>query len=176
MPTSVTIPLASLQLRNTTLFLVRHADVLAGTNPHLSAVGQARANELIRVLGGTGIAGIYASEFVRTKETAQPLATHLGLTVKVINAAASTALVQDIRASHLGHSVLIVGHSDTLPEIISQCGGPQVPAIAPAEFDRLYVLTMTQLRKATIQTPPLAVRVPERGICTVLPLKYGAAT
>jgi hypothetical protein len=69
-----------------------------------------------------------------------------------------------------------VGHSDTIPEIIGQCGGPQVPAIAPAEFDRLYVLTMTQLRKATIQAPPLAVRVPERGSCTVLPLKYGAAT
>ena len=174
MPTSVTIPPASLQLRNTTLFLVRHADVLVGTNPHLNAAGQTRANELIRVLGGTGIVGIYASEFVRTQETARPLATHLGLAVKVINAAASTAVVQDIRAHHLGQSVLIVGHSDTIPEIISLCGGPQFPAIAPAEFDRLFVVTMTQLRKASIQAPPLVVRVPERGICTVLPLKYGA--
>jgi len=176
MPTSVTIPPASLQLANTTLFLVRHADVLAGTNPHLSAAGQARAHELDRVLGGTGIAAIYASEFTRTQETAQPLAASLGLTVKVLGAGSPAAIVQDTRTNHPGHTVLVVGHSDTIPEIIGLCGGPQIPAIAPTEFDRLYVLTMTQLRKASLQAPPLTVRVPERGISTLLPLKYGAAS
>ena len=177
MPTNsvrATIPPASLKIRNTTVFLVRHADVQAGTNPHLNAAGQARANELIRVLGLTGIVDIYASEFVRTQETAQPLAAHLGLTVKVKNAADPAAVVQDIRAHRLGQTVLIVGHSNTLPEIIGRCGGPQVPAIGPTEFDRLFVMTMTQLRKATIQVAPLVVSVPERGIVTLLPLKYGA--
>ena len=177
MPTgSVPVPLppASLQLRNTTLFLVRHADVPAGTNPHLNAAGQTRGNELIRVLGGAGIAGIYASEMIRTQETAQPLAAHLGLVVKVIDAADSAAVVQDVRARHAGQSVLIVGHSNTIPEIVSQCGGPPVSPIAPTEFDRLFVVTMTQLRTATVQAAPLVVSVPERRICTVLPLKYGA--
>ena len=79
-----TVPAASLKLRNTTVFLVRHADVPAGTNPHLNAAGLTRASELIRVLGAIGIVAVYASEFARTRETAQPLATHLGLTVKVM--------------------------------------------------------------------------------------------
>lgn len=174
MPTSLTIPPASLQLRNTTIFAVRHADVLAGPDPHLSAAGQNRATELIRVIGGNGITAIYASQFVRTQETAQPLATQLGLTVKVVNAADSASILGDVRAHHPGQSVLIVGHSDTIPGIIVQCGGPQVPVIGPAEFDRLFVVTMAQLRKATIQAPPLAVRVPELATCTVVSLKYGA--
>ena len=174
MPTSLTISPESLQVGNTTIFAVRHADVLPGTDPHLSTAGQARANELIRVLGANGIAGIYATQYVRTQETAQPIASHLGLAIKVIAAADSAAIIRDIRAHRLGERVLIVGHSDTIPGLISECGGPQIPAIGPGEFDRLFVVTMTQLRKATIQAPPLVVSLPERGICTVLALKYGA--
>jgi len=109
MPTSLTISPESLQVGNTTIFAVRHADVLAGTNPHLSAAGQGRANELIRVLGGNGVACIYASQFVRTQETAQPMASHLGLAITVIAAADSAAIIRDIRAHHLGESVLVVG-------------------------------------------------------------------
>jgi len=176
MPTnnvSETIPPISLKLRNTTLFLVRHADTPPGVNPHLNAAGQVRANELVRVLGLTGIVEIYATEFFRTQETAQALASHLGLAIKVMEADPAD-VAQDIRAHHLGHKVLIVGHSNTIPEIISQFGGPAVPAIAPTEFDRLFVATMTQLRRATIEVASAVVKIPEQGTFTLLPLKYGA--
>ena len=171
-----TVPAASLKLRNTTVFLVRHADVPAGTNPHLNTAGLTRASELIRVLGAIGIVAVYASEFARTRETAQPLATHLGLTVKVMTGGDPAAIVQDIRAHHPGQTVLVVGHSNTVPDIISRCGGPSVPVTERTVFDRLFVMTLTQLRKATIQWPPLAVTVPERSIVTLLPLRYGAST
>ncbi len=171
-----TLPAASLTLGTTTVFLVRHADVPPGADPHLNAAGLTRANELIRVVGAAAIAAVYASEFARTRETAQPLATHLGLTVKVPNGGDPAATVQDIRAHHLGKTVLVVGHSNTVPDIISRFGAPSVPVIEPTVFDRLFVLTLTRLRKATIQLPLLAVTVPERGIATLLPLRYGAPT
>src|SRR4029453_9075189 len=73
----------------TTIILVRHAEKNIepnNPNPNLSPAGQARAQELVRVLGNAGITAIYATQFVRTQQTAQPLATHLGLPVTQIEA------------------------------------------------------------------------------------------
>ena len=35
-------------------------------------------------------------------------------------------VVDDIRANHAGQKMLIVGHSNTVPQIISELGGPAV--------------------------------------------------
>ena len=67
----------------TTIILIRHGERNAPTptnpDPHLNAAGKARAKELIHIFGQSGIKAIYRSHFARSKETAQPLANHLGL-------------------------------------------------------------------------------------------------
>lgn len=56
-----------------------------GTNgdPGLSPAGQARAQTLVHVLGGTGINHIIVSQWARTQQTAAPLGTHLGLDIRL---------------------------------------------------------------------------------------------
>jgi len=128
----------------TTILLVRHAD-RQGSEDALSAAGIARAQELAHLLEKSRISAIYTSEAIRTKQTAAPTATRLGLTPLAVPAADVAGIVRTIRNSNAGQAVLIVGHSNTVPQIIAEFGGPVI-RIGDDEFDNLYVLTLRRYR------------------------------
>ena len=126
----------------TTIILIRHGERNAPTptnpDPHLNAAGKARAKELIHIFGQSGIKAIYRSHFARSKETAQPLANHLGLSAIEMDEALQ--IKNDILANHTGQTVLVIGHSDTVPDIINRLGGANLPIINDSEFDNLFVV------------------------------------
>lgn len=125
--------------------LIRHADVTAGSgaDPGLSAAGVVRAEELRHVLRDAGIQAIFVSEFLRTQQTAAPLAADLGLTPAVIADPAAT--VAAIRALPSSSAALVIGHTNTLPTIATALGAASFPAIGAAEFDRLFVQDRARL-------------------------------
>jgi len=125
----------------TTVLLIRHAD-RQGSQDALSPVGMTRAQELVHVMGRAGLNAIYHSEALRTQQTAAPLAAATGLTPRQIPAANTSELVNDIRTNHRGHTVLVVGHSNTVPAISAALGGPSMPNIDENEFDNLFMLTL----------------------------------
>ena len=117
--------------------LLRHAErEAAGSDPSLSAAGRRRSKLLADMLAGSAIGAIFTSEFKRTKETAAPIAQRLGLSPVEIDDDITAAANQVRSASE---RVLVVGHSDTVPALISELGGPQV-TIPDTAFDRLFVL------------------------------------
>src|SRR5262245_10260927 len=124
----------------TTVILSRHGERNAPTpinpDPHLNAAGKARAKNLIHVLGQSGIKAIYRSHFARAKETAQPLATHLGLSA--IEMDEPLQIKTDILSNHTGQTVLVIGHSDTVPDIINRFGAGNLPILNDSEFDNLF--------------------------------------
>ena len=127
----------------TTVILVRHAEkdtVLLGSDPPLSAAGIVRARELARVLGDAGISAIYVTPWQRNRRTAQPLATRLGDSLIVVDAVDET--VERLRTRHAGQTVLVVGHSNTVPQIVERLTGEAVPPFTEGEYDRLYVVTL----------------------------------
>jgi broad specificity phosphatase PhoE len=148
----------------TTVILVRHAEKAAAaammtSDTPLSAAGQARAKELARALGSTHIDAIYTTQYLRTKQTAEPLAKEIGVTPVAIDAGASYAsdLAQRIRLKNAGQTVLVVGHSNTTPDVIRALGIESPPAIADSEYDALFIVAL-----APDATPKL------------LTLRYGA--
>jgi 2,3-bisphosphoglycerate-dependent phosphoglycerate mutase len=136
----------------TTVILIRHGERNASTpadpDPHLNAAGKARAKKLIHVVGQSGIKAIYRSHFVRAKETAQPLATHLGLSTIEMDEA--LPIKNDILSNHAGQTVLVIGHSDTVPDIIKRLGAGSIPVIDDAEFDNLFVVKVFSPNRATL--------------------------
>lgn len=122
---------------------IRHADVDPGTDPPLNGAGQARAEELRHVLGDAGITAIFVTSWQRTRLTAQPLATDLGLVPVVEDDVAAT--IAAVRALPSNQAVLLVGHTNTVPDLISGLGGPTIAPIASTEFDRLLVLARGRL-------------------------------
>jgi phosphohistidine phosphatase SixA len=144
----------------TVVLLVRHAERAAqpGADPPLSAAGEQRAETLAHVAGQSDVSTIFVTEFQRTQQTAEPLATALGLTPIEIASGDVAALTDAIR-DRRGQAMLVVGHSNTIPEIIDELGGGAVAAIAESEFDNLYVLF-----------------IPRWGWPRVLRLQYGNST
>ena len=116
----------------------RNAPTPTNPDPHLNTAGKARAKSLIHVFGQAGIKAIYRSYFARSKETAQPLANHLGLSAIEMDEALQ--IKNDILANHTGQTVLVIGHSDTVPDIINRLGGANLPIINDREFDNLFVV------------------------------------
>jgi len=134
----------------TTVFLLRHAEKQSDTeNPELSPAGNLRAESLVHVLGSSGVAAIYTSQYLRTIKTAEPLAVFLKLTPVQVDAKQTPELVKGILADHKGQAVLVVGHSNTVPEIISALGA-SVPPIEDGEYDNLYVVNLPAEGKAAV--------------------------
>lgn len=134
------------------VYVVRHAERADGgagasagamsgapADPHLSAAGVARAARLADMLADAGIKAIYVTEFKRTQETAAPLATKLHLAVDTTRSADSAALVASMKAQHPHDVVLVVGHSNTIPDIIKALGGPAI-TIGDNEYDSIFVV------------------------------------
>jgi phosphohistidine phosphatase SixA len=137
----------------TTVILVRHAEkVIDPNNPDvdLSPAGQARAQELLRVFGDTGINAIYATQYKRTQQTVKPLADKLGLPINQVNSKDTSDLVSRIQAQHSGQVIFISGHNNTVPEIIAALGGPTHPPIPENEFDNLYIVSVYRTGKARV--------------------------
>lgn len=123
------------------VFVVRHAEkVDESEDPLLSVKGKARAQVLARHLKGAGIKAIYVTEYKRTGLTAAPLAAALGLKPIVIPADDTATLVERIRKDHPADVVLMVGHSNTLPDILKRLGHPETVEIAANEYDNLFVV------------------------------------
>ena len=125
---------------------VRHAEradggsgtMLSQTDPLLSAEGEARAKRLAAMLADAGITAIYATEYKRTQDTAKPLAQKIGVEVRTHKAQDNAGLAAKLKADHAKDVVLVIGHSNTLPNVIKALGGPEWK-IPEAEYDTIYI-------------------------------------
>ncbi|TFW30136.1 phosphoglycerate mutase family protein [Massilia horti] len=123
----------------TAIYLVRHGEkATIGKDPELTAQGQVRAQNIATILQNAGIAHIFSTPTTRTQQTAQPLAQRSSLEVQTYDPKAPKALVEKVKS--LNGAVLVVGHSNTLPELVRLFGGNPGDEIADSEFDRLYQL------------------------------------
>ncbi len=126
-----------------TVFLARHAEKAAsGGDPSLTEAGRERAESLATLLADAGITAIFSSEFKRTQETAAPLAKRLGLSVTVVPGKDLDVLLSKVHALTPDGRALVVGHSNTVPELARRLTGVKVAELTEAEYDRLYVTTI----------------------------------
>ena len=126
------------------IFLVRHAEKAEATsadpkNPELSAAGRVRAEALATMLKDARITAVYATEFKRTQQTGEPLARAADIQVTILPANDTAGLVAKLQAAD--GNALVVGHSNTLPQIITALGVTTPPAINDTDYDYLFVWT-----------------------------------
>jgi broad specificity phosphatase PhoE len=121
-------------------YVVRHMHTPEGErDPDLTAEGRRAADLLAARLAPERPAVIYVSTFKRTQQTAAPLAARLGLTPIVYDPADTPALVALVRAGPT--PALIVGHSNTVPDIIEQLGGTRPAPLVHEDFGDLWVMS-----------------------------------
>ena len=127
------------------IFLVRHAEraAISGHVPSdtgLSPAGRKRAEALARVLKDAQITAVYTTEYKRTRETAAPVAQSLGIQPEVIPGDDLRGLIAKLKAS--SGNVLVVGHSNTLPQIISALGVSSRVTVAESDYDNLFLVVL----------------------------------
>jgi phosphohistidine phosphatase SixA len=142
---------ASAQSKTTLVILVRHAEKAAepAADPSLTEAGFTRSQALAAALASTRVEAVITTELVRTRETARPLAESRGLTLEIVHTGArdahAKAVANAVRA-HAGQTVLVVGHSNTIPAIIAALGGPKLPDICDTQYSNLFVLVVGEGR------------------------------
>lgn len=140
----------------TTVILVRHAEkaVEPAADPPLTSAGEARAKALLEAVRDAGVTAIITTDLVRTKATAQPTAAALGITPQIVSARAPNH-VQDVVAAvkkHMGETVLVVGHSNTVPAIVAALGAKQPAAICDPEYDNIYVVRVSAEKSGVVRS------------------------
>ena len=125
-----------------TLYLVRHAEKQAdlGKDPALNEVGKYRSAQLASWFQDKDIREIWSSDYKRSRDTAAPLALSLGLELSLYDPRDLPALTSKL----LEHrkNALIVGHSNTTPELarlLCQC---EIADMDESEYDRLIAVTI----------------------------------
>jgi broad specificity phosphatase PhoE len=140
---------AAQQIETTVVYLVRHAErVDDSEDSPLSGTGETRARLLATMLRDAGITDIHTTDFRRTRATAAAVAATTGAGVQLYDQNDLAALAAYVGRESGRH--LVVGHSNTLRETISALGGEPGPEIATSEYDRLYILTLTEGGTSTV--------------------------
>lgn len=132
-----------------TYYVVRHAEkaqASTGTtmsspnDPPLSAEGAARAEALKIELEGKKIKTIYSTKTIRTMTTAEPLAKAIGISIQNYGPRPDSAFINQLKTNK--KNVLIVGHSNTVDEIVNGLTGQQSVAgdLQDSEYDNLFII------------------------------------
>ena len=130
------------------VILVRHAELQGGQGAAmappkhlpLSEAGEARAQRLASHLKDAGVGAIYVTDFVRTQKTAEPLAREIKKEPTVLPKGDAAEMVERLRKNHGEQTVLMVGHTDTLPELLKALGHPDDIKIEPDDYSNLFVV------------------------------------
>jgi broad specificity phosphatase PhoE len=143
---------------STTVVVIRHAEkdvTVNAADPPLTQAGEARAALLARMFGDAKILGhldaIYVSPALRNRLTAAPLAERLGIGETVVPADDPRALARRVLREHGGGRILIVAHSDTVPQIVAALtGNEKIPEIAALEYGTMYIVTVPRIGHADL--------------------------
>ncbi|HVL68989.1 MAG TPA: phosphoglycerate mutase family protein [Vicinamibacterales bacterium] len=133
------------------VFVVRHAEradagamaaPMMASDPDLSEAGRARAQSLAAMLKDAGITAIYTTEYKRTRQTAEPLAKALGIEATVVPAREMPSLVEKVKAAT--GNVLVVGHSNTVGDVVTRLGAGETVKVGDNEYDNLFIVLRTE--------------------------------
>jgi len=129
----------------TRIFIVRHAEKETGKDPLLTAEGNKRAGDLMRVLQNEGIQKIYSSKTRRTQNTGDSLRLQMNIAMELYDAdtVCDKLLNAVMENRDFGKTILIIGHSNTIPQIIRKFGVTDYPYgdLGDNDYDNLFLVT-----------------------------------
>ena len=121
-------------------YVMRHLDTPKGErDPDLLPEGAAKAKALVTWFEGKPLAAVFATPYRRTQQTASLVAAARGLTVQTYDPADADALIARVKA--VTGPVLIVGHSNTVPDIVAALGGERPGELVHEDFGDVWTVT-----------------------------------
>ncbi len=132
-----------------TIYIVRHAEkalpegtsTMMKNDPPLSEAGKERAEALKEVLKTKKIGYIFSTNTIRTQATAEPARAYFNLSIATYSPVPDSAFINRLKSS--GKNTLVVGHSNTVDDIVNKlCGATKITAdLNETEYDNLFIVT-----------------------------------
>lgn len=141
----------------TIIYIVRHAekDVSEPKNqdPELSVEGRERAEVLASKLKEIKLDAAFATKYKRTIQTAYNSAKNSKVDIQTYDAQDFRGLAELVKTKHSGHKVLIVGHSNTVLELLEAFGAPRpLAALTDEDYDFFFELRIDPEGQAELKT------------------------
>ena len=125
-----------------TVFVIRHGEKATdGNDPPLTDAGRERAANWAKMLQDVAIDVVITSDARRTRETGDILADALKVSRVEHPIADVAGLLDLITFDHEGDQVVIVGHTETIPSILSGLGVSEPLELDQADFARIFVVS-----------------------------------
>ena len=109
-------------------------------DPPLTEAGEERAKALKDILKIKKIGYVFSTNTTRTRSTAEPVKTFFNLVTATYSPIPDSVFI--VRLKSLNKNTLIVGHSNTVDDIVNKlCGAIKIPAdLHDTEYDNLFVV------------------------------------
>ncbi len=137
----------------TTFIVVRHAEksMTESTNdPSLAPEGTERAKRLGALLNEVDVSAIYSTNYKRTKSTVAPVAETKSITIQDYKSLKEADLDEMIR-KHSGGTIVIAGHSNTVPGIVNiLIGKEKYKNLEDSNYGSLFIVSLTERGKASV--------------------------
>lgn len=157
----------------TVVLVVRHAERAPGSgDPPISEIGRARARALAEIGTAAGVNVVITTQLQRTRQTAEPLVRAMGITPVVIatqpDIAKHAAEIAAAVRQHSGRTILVVGHSNTVPAIVAALGGPKLPDLCDADYDSLFTVVIDAEGGVRTLRSRFGAATPADGACAAM--------
>ena len=93
------------------------------------------------MLDDAGVTHLHSTDYVRTRTTGEPTAEAEGREIESYEPRDLRGFAARLKTMPGRH--LVLGHSNTTPQLVEALGGDPVAAIEPMEYDRFYIVTVT---------------------------------
>ncbi len=140
-----------------TVYVIRHVEKAAEPrrDPALSVTGIEHLGVLQAMLRDVEFAGVYSSDYARTRLTAAAFVGGDEDAVTLYDADDSAGLVEVVKGLEFegdgkGGNVLVVGHSNTVPKVLKELGVTEEVVIGDGEYDNLFVVRIDELGVASL--------------------------
>ena len=136
------------------VYFIRHAEKDRSNpnerNPHLTEQGMQRAEKWARFFKDVPIDAIYSTNYHRTQETAVPIAKQKGL--EVISYDPRKLDPTPFVDKHKGHTILIVGHSNTTPAFVNAfLGEKKHEDLSDSDNGSVFLVRYSDTEKIAVQ-------------------------
>ena len=128
-----------------TYYLIRHAEKdrsnADNPDPELNQKGLGRAMHWAEILDEVYLDAIYSTDYERTRMTAAPVSIKQDITVTYYDPA--NLDISAFKSETLGKNVLVVGHSNSTPEMVNRLiGEDRFPQMDDTDNGSLYIVTL----------------------------------
>ena len=131
-----------------TFYIVRHAEkevadgnaAMMNSDPPLTEPGKKRAEALKEILKTKKIGNVFSTNTIRTRSTAEPARAYFNLITETYPPVPDSVFITRLKS--LKKNTLIVGHSNTVDDIVNKlCGSIKIPTdLRDTEYDHLFVV------------------------------------